>query len=985
MGFSLKSVFKAAVTAAVIAAIVAVTIGTGGATFSVFVTTAATYAAIANSVMQLTAKTPDQYDLSSQLRGQLISQRNPAADARVIYGKVRTGGTIVHMETIGSKNETMHMAIVIAGHETNALNSLYVNDEKLSLSVVSTEQRTGTRSVSDGEGGYYDEQYTYTVTLDNPYYSVNYKGSTSVINVDYLFGTDTQSPMADLFAGSSAQGYAFKGLSVLGAKLVFNQDKFPQGLPNITAEVEGKKVYDPRTSTTAYSSNPALCIRDYLTNTSYGLGATGVEVDDDSFIAAADICDEDVDLAVGGTEKRYTLNGTFLTSEKPKDVLSKMLMSCGGNLTYVGGKWTIKVAEYRTPSMTLTDDDFVSEITIQGSVSRRDLFNAVKGTYSEPDALYQISSFPPVTNSTYSAQDNETIWKDIQFPFTTSVATCQRLAKIDLEKMRQQITVTVSCNMKAFALQTGDTVYLDIDRYGWSNKVFEVADWNFDFTDTENGAAPVVSMTLRETASGIYDWNSGNETVIDIAPNTNLPDPFTVNAPAVAITDVLEIAAETVITKLVVTISGETNFQDNYEVQAKISTADEWINLGKASGNVFELYNVIDGAFYNVRARAINTLNVRSEWSTGIHEVIGKTAPPEDVTGFSINIVGTQAYLTWNPVGDLDLSHYRIRHARETTGATYSNSIDIVTKVPRPSVFAVCPAMTGTYFIKAIDKLGNESLNSAEIVTIIEDIKGLNVIETVTEHTAFAGTKVECNVTDEGYLVLDTASDFDSITGDFDDAEGDFDGGGGTTSLEGTYYFGQVVDLGSVYTSRVTANIKVGRVDYVNLFDDQSGDFDSKAGLFDGDPNTYGDTNVEFFIATTEDDPNGTPTWTDYRRFYVGDYKARGLKFKIVMTTVSTSASPSVSELSVSVDMPDRVTAGNDLVSGAGAYAVTFSPAFKATPAIGIAAQNLAQGDYYEITSKSATGFTITFKNSGGSAVNRTFDYVAKGYGELAA
>jgi len=171
----------------------------------------------------------------------------------------------------------------------------------------------------------------------------------------------------------------------------------------------------------------------------------------------------------------------------------------------------------------------------------------------------------------------------------------------------------------------------------------------------------------------------------------------------------------------------------------------------------------------------------------------------------------------------------------------------------------------------------------------------------------------------------------------------------------------------------------------VNLFDDQSGDFDTKDGLFDGDPNTYGDTNVEFFIATTEDDPAGTPTWTDYRRFYVGDYKARGLKFKIVMTTESTSASPSVSELSVSVDMPDRVTAGNDLASGAGAYAVTFSPAFKVAPAIGIAAQNLAQGDYYEITSKSATGFTITFKNSGGSAVNRTFDYVAKGYGELAA
>lgn len=956
MGFSLSQVFKAAVTAAVVAAIAYLAVQTGGgAAFSwQSVGTAAAMAAAASTVMQLTAKTPDAYDLSSQLRGQLVSSRNPAADARVVYGKTRLGGTIVHMETTGQKNETMHMGMVLAGHEINAVTRVYVNDEP------------------------------FTLTTSGSIYTIDYKGSTTAINFDYLLGTSSQTPM-ELFAGTTAAAYQFKGLATLGARLVFDQDKFPQGLPNITVEIEGKKVYDPRTTTTVYSNNPALCIRDYLTNTVYGLGAIGAEVDDDSFEAAADVCDEDVTLAAGGTEKRYTLNGAFVTSETPKDILGKMLTCCGGQLSYVGGKWTIKVAEYRTPSLTITDDDFASEISIQGSLSRRDLFNAVKGTYSEPNALYQISSFPPVTNATYAAQDNETIWKDIQFPFTTSASTCQRLAKIDLEKMRQQITVTGTFKLSAFALQTGDTVYLDIDRYGWNNKVFEVVDWNFDFSNSDTGPTPTVSMTLRETASAIYDWNSGDETVIDIAPNTSLPDPFDVTPCGVTVTDVLEIAAETVITKLVVTATGETGFQENYEVQAKISTATEWINLGKASGNIFELYNVIDGATYNVRARTINTLNVRSDWTTTSHEVVGKTAPPEDVTGFSINIVGAQAYLTWNPVGDLDLSHYRVRHSRETTGATYSNAVDLVTKVPRPSVFAVTPAMTGTYFIKAIDKLGNESLNVAEVVAVIEDIKGLNVIQTITESPSFAGTKTECNVNEFGQLILDTSIDFDSATGNFDDYVGDFDGGGGTTSTEGTYIFANSVDLGAVYTSRVTSNITVGRVDYVNLFDDKTGNFDDQTGLFDGDPNTYGDTNVQFYISTTEDDPSGSPTWSDYRLFHVGDYKARGLRFKIVLTSSSGESSPSVSALSVSIDMPDRVASGDDLVSGAGAYSVTFSPAFKESPALGIAAQNLVQGDFYEITSKSATGFTITFKNSGGTAVSRTFDYVAKGYGELAA
>ena len=310
----------------------------------------------------------------------------------------------------------------------------------------------------------------------------------------------------------------------------------------------------------------------------------------------------------------------------------------------------------------------------------------------------------------------------------------------------------------------------------------------------------------------------------------------------------------------------------------------------------------------------------------------------------------------------------------------------MIAKVARPAVFAVAPAMTGTYFIKAIDKLGNESIAPAEVTAIIQNIKDLNVVETVTESPSFLGQKVECNVNEFGYLVLDTSIDFDDATGLFDDRDGDFDGGGGFISTEGTYYFYNVVDLGDVYTSRVTSNIVVGRNDYVNLFDDVTGNFDDREGLFDGDPNTYGDTNVELYVAVTDDDPNSSPvTWSDWRKFYVGDYKARGLKFKAVMTSTSGESTPVIQSLSVTVDMPDRVIGDNDLVSGTGSggYAVTFSPSFKVSPSIGIMAQNLQQGDFYEIPTKSASGFTIRFKNSGGTVVSRTFDYVAKGYGEL--
>ena len=966
MGFSFGGIFKAVVVAAAVAAVVY----TGGASLGLlsaatlqagmgsFVALAALTTAVAATASQLMTSTQIEgqtYDIGSQLQGQIVSKREPAGNARIVYGQTRIGGTVLFMEAKGAKNETMYIVQALAGHEIDSVQKVYVNDTEVVLS-----------------------------PSGNAYVGT-YKGSATAVSFNWFLGTSSQSALPFL-SDSSASTFQFKGIAALASKLVYDANVFPQGLPNITSVIRGKKVYDPRTNTTAYSNNSALCIRDYLLDADYGLGAKASEIDEASFEIAADVCDENVALKAGGTEKRYTLNGTYISSEKPKDVLSKMLTSCGGILTYSGGKWVIKVATYRTPTVTITEDIIAGSVSMQASQSRRDIFNAVKGLYSEPTALYQPTSFPPVENAVYTGQDGEQIWKDIEYSFTTSSATCQRLAKIELEKARQQIVFNVPCKLNAFEVQAGDNVFVDFPRYGWNSKIFEVLDWEFTVSTEGNNAVPIVNLTLRETASQVYDWNSGDETTVDFAPNTNLPDPFTVNPCGIAVSDQLVVIAETVQTTLIVDVAGTNTFQDRYEVEAKLSTDTNYIALGQATGTRFELPNVVDGATYNVRARTINSFNVKSTYTTANHVVVGKTAPPQNVTAFNINIVGAQAYLTWEAVSDLDLSHYRIRHSTETTGATYSNSIDLITKVARPAVFAVAPAMTGTYFIKAIDKLGNESIAPAEVTAIIQNIKDLNVVETVTESPTFAGQKVECNVNEFGYLVLDTSIDFDDATGLFDDRDGDFDGGGGFISTEGTYYFYNVVDLGNVYTSRVTSNIVVSREDYVNLFDDATGNFDTREGLFDGDPNTYGDTNVELFVSVTDDDPTSSPvTWSDWRKFYVGDYKARGLRFKAVLTSTSGESTPVIESLSVTVDMPDRVIGDNDLVSGTGAggYAVTFSPAFKVSPSIGIMAQNLAQGDFYEIPTKSASGFTIRFKNSSGTVVSRTFDYVAKGYGEL--
>jgi hypothetical protein len=173
-------------------------------------------------------------------------------------------------------------------------------------------------------------------------------------------------------------------------------------------------------------------------------------------------------------------------------------------------------------------------------------------------------------------------------------------------------------------------------------------------------------------------------------------------------------------------------------------------------------------------------------------------------------------------------------------------------------------------------------------------------------------------------------------------------------------------------------------LDLGSNFDSAPGLFDAREGLFDGDVNADTSTvNVRAQISTTDDNPSGSPVWTDWRDFVVGDVGGRGIRFRVILESENTIHAPALLQLRAIVDMPDRVESGHDLAisTSTGTRTVTFPVAFKETPALGIAAV-LASGDRYVITSKSRTGFTITIYTGNTVSTNgATVDYVAKGYG----
>lgn len=889
--------------------------------------------------------------------GRLVTTRDPLASRKIVYGKTRIGGTITYLESTND-NKDLHQVISFAGHEISAVKELYFNEL-----VVSADLSDGVRVAPDAGTA--------------PDYS-----SKSFITAH--FGSTTQAADTDLVSETSAgSSFRQRGVFYVYLKHTYDDDIFPGGAPNVTAVIEGKKVYDPRSDTTVYSNNPALCIRDYLTNTDYGLGATTDEIDDALISAAANVCDESINTYnEAGSEPRYTISGVIDTAADPSDNLAQMLTTCAGMLYYSNGKWKLKVGEYRTPSGTIDLDDLRGPIEVNTGVSGRERFNAVRGVFISPADSYQPADYPVVTSSTFEAEDGgERKYIDLALPLTASYTTAQRLAKQFLYRHREQITVTLQCKLTAFKYEVGDTIYLNNDRFGWNLKVFEVLSWSF-VPDLESGSVGV-DLVLRETSPAVYDWASVDEKAFT-SNNSNLPNPYENPAPGIAIVDELRVQNEEAISVLIATVTGGGGFVTDYEVQVN-KNGGNYINMGQSSANTFELVNVEDGAAYTVRARTVNSLGIKSPFSTASHNVIGKTAVPSDVTNLQGNIIGNQLLLTWDAVTDADLSYYRVRYAAADAGNSYKNAITLLKKVSRPATSVLVPARNGDYYVKAVDKLGLVSYNPATITidSDLSNLESLNTVQTIDEHTGFTGTKSDVVYdSDTSSIILDSANLFDSATGDFDDGLGLFDGGGGNVDNEGYYYFNGSCDLGAVYLSRHTASLKSLRLDYVNLFDSGAGNFDERPGNFDGDADAHDDTDAEVQIRTTSDDPAGSPTWSGWQGFTVSDFKARAAQYRVKMTSQNNQASISIDYLSIDVSMLDRVERAGDIASGAATKSVSFASNFKATPSIAISAQNMTTGDYYEITNKARTGFDITFKNSGGTPVNRTFDYSAVGYGK---
>jgi hypothetical protein len=349
-----------------------------------------------------------------------------------------------------------------------------------------------------------------------------------------------------------------------------------------------------------------------------------------------------------------------------------------------------------------------------------------------------------------------------------------------------------------------------------------------------------------------------------------------------------------------------------------------------------------------------------------------------------------------------------LRHSPLLTGVTWANSTSISEQIAGSATEAFADLKEGTYSAKFVDSGGRQSL----IATLIEftkpDLDNLETINTQTEHPNFTGTKTRLTVdTSLNELILtetgsETASVGDIIAEDgtkilLEDGSLLQQQGNNALNTTGVYEFANnPIALSDVFSLQLESILKVRSFfPYSQRIDDEA-DFDA---ITDFDGTTPQDTDAKLYIRTTQDNPAGeSPTYTSWRQYNNAQFKARGYELKLEVDAGSGSAQTSlnpqggigstgttqiaVQELKVTSNLPYRTITNNVTTSTSADVAVTYDNKFYATPAVGIQFTTQATGDYYVISSSSATGFSVSVYNSSNARVARTVTWTATGYGK---
>lgn len=805
-------------------------------------------------------------------------------------------------------------------------------------------------------------------------------------------------------------------------------------------------VWDGTFAAATWTNDPAWCLWDLLTNERYGAGVPEASLDRYDFFAVSQYCNTLVDDGKGGQEPRFSCNLLINQRKEVYNVIQEMSSIFRGISYYGAGSLVLQQdkptdAQYTLGPSNVIDGTFsysgssirsrhtcatvayqnyddLGEVSFEYvedadavanyGVNNKDI-KAV-GCYSQGQAnrlgkwtllseqdLYETCNFAIGIDSGIVVRPGMVV--DIADPLRGGTRRNGRVSSATTLQITIDSTTELSVNMGnsptiSVVLPNGLVETRDINSISgtavnvstaFSQAPATNAPWLIQTTDIQSQQFRVISV--NENGDGVFGitaikYNESIYNAVEQDLNLTQRDITNVSASPEAVTNIniveflyeeggtvrtgVDVSWTSPITNVFDFVVRHRLNNNNFERQ---STESQSVQLKGLKAGSLELQ-------ITARSSVGRTGPITSQTFT----LQGKTAIPGNVQNLTLEPLSyNSARLRWDQTVDLDVKvsgRVHIRHSNLTDGsATWTNSTDLIASIAGSSTEATVPLLEGEYLVKFEDDGLRKSATEASVVVDQPVAQTFFGVKTQREDqitpTPFSGSKTD-TAYDSTYDALILAS-------------------AGITAGTGEYAFADTLDLEAVYSLDLERRLVSRGIYPADLWDSRTDLIDTWVDI---DGGVVDQVNAELYVRKTNDDPSSSPTYSAWQPLANGVLKARAFQFKAVLTTSNAAQNILVDELGYKAQFQQRTEQSTSTIaSGTSAKAVTFTNAFftgtsslgganSALPTIGITPQNMATGDFFELSSISRTGFTVTFKNSSGTIVDRNFNYMATGFGK---
>ncbi len=863
-------------------------------------------------------KEPKRAELSSLARSsRTLNIREPVAARRAIYGQAKVGGAVVYIATAQFRKprDTLLIALALAGHEVAAVERFWFDDVELT----SFQASNGTPGATKAPSRYKDRAFVYT-----------------------HLGTATQVVDEALNLAKPSEwttAHRLQGIAYLGLKLIQRENEnIYSALPQITAFVKGKKVFDPRDSQTRWTQNPALALRDHLLDATLGLGVAAAEIESAELIAAANLCEEMAAV-------KQAADG--FTADPATDVLTRsttnarLIVGDAVNLSTTGSLPGGLAAGVDYYVMPIDDSRFKLAATLLNAYDGLAINVSSAGSGSHTATRVKEPRY--TLNGTFDSDEPES--EIIEKMLSAMDGKLVRSGGKWLIRAGQYAAPTVTLDEGDLRgpIEVGTKIPRR-DRFNALKGVYISPDNDWQASDFP----PLTDATAEA--------NDGGRIYKDIEL------PFTISAGMAQRLAKIALkkgrAEKTVrypakLTALAV-IASDTVAITNARMgwSAKPFWIEDWrLTVEDDEGGAPVL-----GVDLNLREAASSIY----DWNAGTEEVLSElkafsdlgdalSEVPSDVTGFSVVQEAIVNNFKWNPVPDNFIDGYVIKFGPR--GATSWDDATPVSEVTRGTSItnATVPPGDWTCFIKAVNAFTlngeaqrNESVNAASYDAVIE--RTGDALEDTDQAPGWPGTFDGLNKHWTGVL-MHQSKDLAGAANDF------------TT-------FDTVVPNPTVLGTYEAPEQDVGFDDTVRVFGD------IRSSLVIGQTSGVANPQAQIDYRLAASSYDGFEPWS------LGSITARKIKQRFVNDSGVGLAK--ITGFIPDVDRDERTESGTNVVIAVGGTAITFATPFHSSPLITATPQGSA-ARIAVITAKSTAGFSVKVFDAAGTDVGGTVDWEARG------